>query len=113
MLDAIRRGDDWAGCTTEEDLRRRYQALDDMFEQARTSRRLKMRGELDSSAFREEGGVLVCVGAGGEPLLYDGFHRLAAALILDLPLIPAQLGYVDEGALESLPRYRACSSTVA
>jgi hypothetical protein len=113
MLDAIRRGDDWAGCTKEGDLRRRYQAFDDMFKQARASRRLMTREELDSSAFREEGGVLVCIGAGGEPSRYDGFRRLAAALILNLPLIPAQPGYVDEGALESLARYRACSSTVA
>jgi len=106
MLDAIRRGDDWAGCKTEEDLRRRFQALDKMFHQTRACGRLKTRQELDSGVFREEGGVLVCIGAASEPLLYDGFHRLAAALILNLPLIPAQLGYVDERALNSLGRYR-------
>jgi len=107
MLDSIQRGEDWAGCRTEVDLRLRYRALDEMFQQSRAIGRLKTRKELDTRAFREEGGILVCIGARGEPLLYDGFHRLAAALVLNLPLIPAQLGYVDEHALDSLAKYRS------
>jgi len=106
MLSSIRRGEDWAGCRTVEDLHRRYQALDEMFRQTKAIGRLKTRKELDASAFREEGGILVCIGARGEPLLYDGFHRLAAALVLNLTLIPAQLGYVDARALDSLAKYR-------
>jgi hypothetical protein len=106
MLDAIRRGKDWAGCRSEDDLGRRYESLDAVFEQARSSRRLKTRKELDPKAFREEGGILVCIGGQGEPLLYDGFHRLAIALILDLPIVPAQLGYVDRNAVDSLEWYR-------
>jgi hypothetical protein len=106
MLDAIRHGKDWAGCRSEEDLGRRYGNLDAVFEEARSSSRLKTRKELDPRAFREEGGILVCIGGQGEPLLYDGFHRLAIALILDLPIVPAQLGYVDRNAVDSLERYR-------
>lgn len=107
MLEAIRQGKDWAGCTTEEDLHRRYRDLDAMFRQIRSSMRLKTRQELDPRAYREEGGVLVCIGPDGEPLLYDGFHRLAIALILELPVIPAQLGYVDENAIHTLERFRS------
>jgi hypothetical protein len=109
MLEAIRQGKDWAGCKSEEDLRRRYEALDDVFQQTRSSRRLKTRKELDPGAYREEGGVLVCIGSNGEPLLYDGFHRLAIAWILALPVIPAQLGYVDERAIDTLQRYRSAA----
>lgn len=107
MLEAIRQGKDWAGCKTEEDLHRRYRDLDAMFRQIRSGMRLKTRQELDPRAYREEGGVLVCIGPDGEPLLYDGFHRLAIALILELPIIPAQLGYVDEHAIHTLERYRS------
>jgi hypothetical protein len=107
MIGAIRQGKDWAGCRTEEDLRTRYRELDHIFEQTRSSGRLRTRKELDSRAYREEGGVLVCIGPSGEPLLYDGFHRVAIALILGLPIMPAQLGYVDKQAIDALPRYRS------
>jgi hypothetical protein len=113
MLDAIRRGKDWAGCRSEEDLSRRYEGLDAIFEEARSSRRLKTRQELDPKGFREEGGILICIGGHGEPLLYDGFHRLAIALILNLPVVPAQLGYVDRNAVDSLERYRTPPPTLA
>jgi hypothetical protein len=43
MLEAIRRGKDWAGCRTEEDLVRRYEDLDKVFELTRQSKRLKTR----------------------------------------------------------------------
>jgi hypothetical protein len=106
MREAIRAGRDWAGCRTEEDLDRRYRKLDEIFEATRSSGRLKTRKELDPGAFREEGGILICIGRNGEPLLYDGFHRLAIARILDLPIIPAQLGYVDRAAVHTLGAYR-------
>jgi hypothetical protein len=106
MLDAIRAGKDWAGCRTEADLARRFAALDQLFDDTRSAGRLLARKELDPRAFREEGGILVCIGSGGEPLLYDGFHRFAIALILGLPVMPAQLGYVDRRAVGQLDRYR-------
>jgi hypothetical protein len=105
MMGAISAGKDWGW--TEDDLRERYVVLDRMFQQTRETRRLKTRKELDPKAFREEGGILVCIGPDGEPLLYDGFHRFGIALILELPLIPAQLGYVDRGAIGAVERYRA------
>jgi hypothetical protein len=104
MMEAIRSGKDWGW--TEEDLVKRYARLDQAFRQTRDTMRLKTRTELDPNAFREEGGIVICIGRNGEPLLYDGFHRLAIALILELPIIPAQLGYVDVRAIESLERYR-------
>lgn len=109
MLAAIRAGKDWAGCRTEDDLHRRYENLDNIFQLAKSSRRLKTRKELDPKAFREEGGILVSIGRHAEPLLYDGFHRLAIALILGLPIIPAQLGNVDRSAVDELEAYRSVS----
>ena len=105
-LRAVRSGKDWAGCKTEDDLRARYRALDRLFEETKKSMRLKTRRELNPNAYREEGGILICIGREGEPLLYDGFHRFAIALVLDLPVVPAQLGFVDESAVGSVRRYR-------
>jgi hypothetical protein len=112
-LKAVRNGKKWARCSTEQELIERFQALDRIFEETRKSRRLKTRKELDPTAYREEGGVLICLGKGGEPLLYNGFHRFAMSLILELPVIPAQLGYVDRSALGSLERFRHPPAEVA
>lgn len=106
MLNAIKRGKFWVGCKTEVELRQRYLKLDQMFRQAKYSKRLKTRKELDPNTFREEGGILICIGENGEPLIFDGYHRLSISLILDLPIIPAQLGCVDISAIKSLEKYR-------
>jgi hypothetical protein len=106
MLRAVRSGKDWAGCKTEDDIRARYRALDRLFEETKETMRLKTRRELDPKAYREEGGILICIGKMGDPLLYDGFHRFAVALVLDLPVVPAQLGFVDRSAVGSVERYR-------
>jgi hypothetical protein len=65
------------------------EAGEDAQDDTKRSRRLKTRKELDPRNYREEGGVLICLGKGGEPLLYNGFHRFAMSLILELPVIPA------------------------
>jgi hypothetical protein len=105
-LNAVLSGKNWAQCSTEQDLIKRYEQLDRIFEEAKVTRRLKTRSELDRRTYREEGGVLICLDEHGEPLLYDGFHRFAIALVLELPIIPAQLGYVARSALPSLNEYR-------
>jgi hypothetical protein len=106
MREAILSGKDWAGCSTEEDLRDRYAKLDHLFHATRNFGRFKTRRELDPTSFREEGGILICIGSNGEPLFFDGAHRFGIALILDLPIIPAQLGCVHVDAIESLERFR-------
>jgi hypothetical protein len=106
MREAILSGKDWAGCSTEDGLRARYAELDDLFHATRISGRLKTRQELDSTSFREEGGILICIGSNGEPLFFEGAHRFGIALVLDLPIIPAQLGCVHVNAIGCLQRYR-------
>lgn len=113
MLKAIQSGKDWANCKTETDLQRRYTALDQAFEEVRREGRLKTRQELNPRAYREEGGILVSVGPRGEPLLYDGFHRMGMALVLDLDIVPAQVGYVDRKALGLLDAFRSPSIDVS
>jgi len=105
-LKAVLDGKKWARSSTEQELLERYRALDRVFQETQDLGRLKTRQELDPRTFREEGGVLICLGKNGEPLLYNGFHRFSIALILELPVIPAQLGYVDRTALHTLDRYR-------
>ena len=77
----------------------------DIYE-VKSSMRLKTMNELKNNSFREEGGILVCIGPNGKPLLFDGFHRFAMSLILNLQIIPAQLGYVDKSAIDYLDNYR-------
>ena len=105
-LDGIKRGQFWVGCKSEEELRGRFMSLDRIFYETKQTLQLKTRKQLGSKAYREEGGMIVCIGRHGEPLLFDGYHRLCIALILNLPTIPAQLGCVDYRAIDSLPKYR-------
>lgn len=110
MLDGIKSGRLWVGCKTEQELLKRYQKLDNIFLQVKNAGRLKTRKELDPQAFREEGGIIVCIGEKGEPLLFDGYHRLSIAVIQNLSIIPAQLGAVDTRAVNCLKKYRVSSS---
>lgn len=106
-LESIRQGRFNVGCMNEQELSRRFLELDYLFDRVKQAGRLKTRQELDPGAFREEGGILVCLGRNAEPLLLEGYHRLSIAVILGLPLIPAQLGCVDSTALDALTRYRS------
>lgn len=88
----------------------RYRRLDEMFEEAKRTGRLKTRGEIDPIAIREEGGVLMHVGPGGEPIFGGaGVHRFTVALLLKIPL-PCVVGTVDRSALDRYPQLRAMPS---
>ena len=105
-LEIIRSGKPFKDFRTEEELRNRFKKLDNIFKEVKRDMRLKTGKELNVKAYREEGGIMVGIGANCEPLLLEGYHRLSIALILDLPIIPAQLGCVDIDAIGSLERYR-------
>lgn len=107
QLEGIKNGQFWVGCKSEEELRSRFMRLDQMFDETKQTQQLKTRKQLDSKTYREEGGMVVCIGKHAEPLLFDGYHRLSIALILNLATIPAQLGCVDYRAIDSLLRYRS------
>jgi hypothetical protein len=93
-------GGAYDGCRTREDVERRYLLLDDAFEQVRTEGRLRPQGELDPSAFRESGGIIVHITRNGSAIWgRDGSHRIAMARSLGLEVIPAKVGVVHAGAV--------------
>ncbi|MEP0548301.1 MAG: hypothetical protein ABJF88_15295 [Rhodothermales bacterium] len=98
------------GCFTREDVVARYRRLDEMFEEAKRTGRLKTRGEIDPTALREEGGVLMNIGPGGELIFGEaGVHRFTVAWILRIPL-PCVIGAVDRCALDHYPKFREMPS---
>lgn len=91
----------------EAAIRQRFAMLDNAFEEARSTRSLKTRKQLDPREFRENGGILVHIAKHGEPVFGgNGFHRLAMARVLELSRIPACLGVVDKSAISLLSRFR-------
>ncbi|MEL6520504.1 MAG: hypothetical protein AAFQ66_06045 [Pseudomonadota bacterium] len=90
------------GCRTIEDLRARYAALDQIFEETRRLGRLLNMRELPAFFRREHGAVLLHIGHDGALLRAGGgAHRFAIARILDLPEMPAQMGVIHKDALKS------------
>ena len=107
MLEQIRRRGRQDGCFDLDDVRRRYERLDELFETVRREGRLRTRPELDPRARDEDGGIFVHVGPTGEPAIGDsGKHRMVIAKLLDLDVVPARIGYVHRDALPLLPAMR-------
>ena len=107
MLEQIASRGRQDGCFDADDVRRRYERLDALFETVRREGRLRTRPELDSAARDEDGGILVHIGPAGEPAIGDsGKHRLTIARLLGLDAVPARIGYVHRDALGLLPRLR-------
>lgn len=92
---------------TLDDVKRRYQQLDQLYEEIRLAGALSPRQALINGNFREEGGTLIHIGPDGSPYFgYKGHHRLAIAMAAGFPAIPAQLGVVHVDGLAALPGYR-------
>jgi hypothetical protein len=99
------RGRSVEGCRSLDDVVARYARIDGMFDQMRAERRLRTRSSLPLRSFREEGGVVVHIGYDSMPLFgFGGCHRLAAALVLELPYIPAELTFVHQQAARTWPQ---------
>lgn len=93
--------------SSRQDVLKRYEQLDDLYEQVVKEGQLKTRKELVRGNFREEGGVLIHIGPDCQPYFGGkGNHRLAIAIAADLAFFPAQLGVVHESALDCLSNYR-------
>jgi hypothetical protein len=107
LMEMIELHGERSGCRNLDDVRRRYQILEDQFQTVKAEGRLRTRAELGiHHQFRETFGVLMHLGPDGEPYFGgSGFHRLAMAFCLDL-WIPCVIGIVHETALEHLVRYR-------
>lgn len=94
------------GCSNRDDIVKRYENLDSIFEQARQEGRLRKSVEVSPSYRWGAGEMLVHVGPGGELFKGgEGMHRFAIALILDIPF-PAHFSFVHVSAIAELDRLR-------
>ena len=94
-------------CHNLDEVKRRYERLDELFDMVRREGRLRTRSELDPSARNEEGGILIHIGHNGETAIGDGGkHRMTIAKLVGVPTIPARIGYIHREALRLLPVFR-------
>ena len=92
---------------TDEEILSRHREFDAIYEQVKEEKRLRTISELESNYFREEGGILIHIGPKGELVFSEtGSHRLAFALILEIPMIPVQIGVVHKNAIPLIEKYR-------
>jgi len=90
------------------DVTKRFQTLDLLYENVANSRELKTRFELGMSdhRFDEEGGIYVHFDSSGQPIFGGGgFHRLAIAQILKLHKIPVCIGLVHRDFEENIKNF--------
>lgn len=95
------------GCRNMDDVVRRYENLDRVFDQVKQEGRLRLKTEADSkNHWIDDREAVVHIGPGGEPF-FGGYslHRFAIAYILNLPF-PAQIGLVHKSALPYLDGFR-------
>jgi hypothetical protein len=93
-------------CRNIDDIYRRFGNLDHAWADVNKDGRLKTRKEMNPSAFRELGGVLIHLGPDGEPFFSGaGCHRFAMSVAKKL-VFPAQLGCVHVSAIKYLTQFR-------
>ena len=110
MLEAIRvRGRKVDRCGDLDDIVRRYRKLDALFERIRRDRALATSAQLGLRPARcEVNGIYIHIDRHARPMFAKGgFHRLAIAKILELPVAPAQVGVVHPMALPKWQRFTA------
>ena len=93
---------------TKSMVRERYLALDRLYAEVKQTRLFKTQKQLKPWNFREFGGIQVSIDAFGRLTLVraSGMHRLSIAKILELELIPAQIGLVDVRAVGYVKGFR-------
>jgi len=97
------------GIKCMEELEKRYERLDQIFEEIKKEKRIKTSTELGKTTHpnREIGGVKFHIGRDGQPIFSgSGRHRYAISLILELPIIPATIGVVHPDGVKYLAKLR-------
>ena len=90
-----------------ENIKARFQMLDQAFKETKKLGRLKPRKEIEPGNFREHDGIYVHIAKNGKPVFGgNGYHRLAIAKILELEEIPVCVGMVDKDSIPLLKNYR-------
>lgn len=88
------------GCYSLEDVKARYNRVDQIFQAIKAQGELKSRDQVRPGSFRERGGVYMHIGRDGCPVFAGGgIHRFAICRILGLTVVPAQVGVVHKAAL--------------
>lgn len=99
------------GSWPRQKIKARFEMLDQAFKETKSEQRLKTRQEIDTTNFRESGGILVHIAKNGQPVFGgNGFHRLAISKVLELEKIPACIGLVDKNSIQFLDDLRKPNS---
>lgn len=95
------------GIDSESSINRRCEALDKMYHQVKSEKALAPSSEINKDNFRECDGVMISISDTGELVKTGGGnHRLMIAQILELPVIPAQIGVVHVKSIHKLAGLR-------
>ena len=93
-------------CKTLSDVKERYARLDKIFEQVKEEGQLRPAG-LPYSKEHLTNGIIVHFDGEGTPLFgLGGCHRLAMAVVLDLPRVPVLMGMVHPRGAHKIETYR-------
>jgi hypothetical protein len=103
MHELIKKKGNFDGCTCLDDVKKRYEKIDHLFNEIKSNGYLSPRSEVISKNHREYNGILIHIGRNGDPIFSgSGCHRLAIAKALNLKKIPCELGVVHTGALKNI-----------
>lgn len=112
LLDDIKKG----LCTdlnNKEQIIRRCEGLDKLFEEIKRDRIIKSRKEINRFNYREIGGIEISISNNGELIkTHGGNHRLILAKIFNMEIIPAVIGLVHEDALDKFVEVREASHVI-
>ncbi len=103
-------------CQNLIDIQDRYERLDSVFQDLQAGAKFLTRYELGlcSKADVEPGGIYIHIDRQGRPVFGGGgIHRLVMAQILDLKVVPAQLGVVHTQALPLIYQFTSPELDVA
>ena len=102
MARAFEEKPDPDGCRTWDDVKRRLDRLDELFETIKKERKLLTQKELKGrKAMREKGGIYMHFNRHGEPIFSrGGSHRFSISLILELEEIPIQIGVIHKDGID-------------
>lgn len=100
MMKRIKEKPGFDNCYSLDDVIRRYDSIDSLYHQIKLDGKLLTRQEINNHNFKENGGILIHIDRNANFIFGGGgCHRLAIAKILQLKVIPAQVGVVHKEAL--------------
>ena len=101
-MDYLKKYGTFSNISTKEDVISRHKNLDKIFSQVRQERKLKPRYQIDKQCFRETDGIKIHIDRDCKPVFgRAGEHRFSMARILNLQIIPAQVGVIHPKALHN------------